>query len=210
VNPSAARAHGPGEADLLRGAFQAWPATAGWQWQALVYPVPPNARARCDGEPTVVRVDLTAPDALALAALIDHASQNLSPAPGAPFSPWLGVAEAAAFADVQPATLRGWLARGGPKKHPFPQPDWRIRGRSYWLERTLRAWKPGYFPRPQRKQATGQPLRSPAASAPDSPVGIRDGLGGIADLAGPVGGEVPSPDLTGREQAAEEPNRDEL
>jgi len=71
----------------------------------------------------MVRVDLTSEDALALAALVDAANEDLSPAPGVPFSPWLDVAEAAAFAGVQPGTLRGWLARGGPKKCPFPLPD---------------------------------------------------------------------------------------
>jgi len=164
VNTSPGRARGADAAELLRGAFQAWPGAAGWRWTALVYPVPPILRT---GAPTVVRVDLTAQDALALAALVDAANKDLSPAPGVPFSPWLDLAEAAAFAGVQPATLRSWLARGGPKHHPFPQPGHRSQGSSYWQERTLRAWKTGYRPTRGANAPRDTPFRRPLPSLRD-------------------------------------------
>jgi len=42
---------------------------------------------------------------------------------------------------VRPSTIRGWLSRGAPKGNPFPPPDRRYRGRSYWRRATIEAWR---------------------------------------------------------------------
>jgi hypothetical protein len=53
----------------------------------------------------------------------------------------MGSDGAAARVGVQPGTIRGWVARHGPKAHPFPAPEASYRGRNYWQKTTIDKWK---------------------------------------------------------------------
>jgi hypothetical protein len=53
---------------------------------------------------------------------------------------WVDAAGAAALANVEPSTIRGWLSRGGPKRNPFPAPM-SILYRTYWPRSTIETWR---------------------------------------------------------------------
>lgn len=55
---------------------------------------------------------------------------------------WVDTAGAAALVRVNPKTITGWLARGGPKKQPFPSPH-RLLYRLYWRRSAIEAWLRG-------------------------------------------------------------------
>ncbi|NEB76278.1 helix-turn-helix domain-containing protein [Streptomyces sp. SID14478] len=52
---------------------------------------------------------------------------------------WVDTAGAAALVRVNPKTITSWLARGGPKKRPFPPPH-RFLYRLYWRRSDIEAW----------------------------------------------------------------------
>ncbi|MER6738560.1 helix-turn-helix transcriptional regulator [Streptomyces puniciscabiei] len=52
---------------------------------------------------------------------------------------WVDTAGAAALVRVNPKTITGWLARGGPKKRPFPSPH-RLLYRLYWQRSEIEEW----------------------------------------------------------------------
>lgn len=56
---------------------------------------------------------------------------------------WVDIAGAEAITGVASRTITGWLARGGPKKAPFPAPH-RFLYRLYWPLTTLEDWNRDY------------------------------------------------------------------
>jgi predicted DNA-binding transcriptional regulator AlpA len=53
---------------------------------------------------------------------------------------WVDIAGATALTAMAPRTITGWLARGGPRRNPFPQPD-RIMYRLYWPRSEIESWR---------------------------------------------------------------------
>jgi hypothetical protein len=97
-------------------------------------PVPP--------EPAVARIDLTREDARVLAGLLRAAAGPGGGAgPRGPIEAWIGSGDAAGRVGVEASTIRGWVARHGPKAHPFPPPEARYRGRNYWQRATIEKWQ---------------------------------------------------------------------
>jgi predicted DNA-binding transcriptional regulator AlpA len=89
----------------------------------------------------MVRVDLTIADARVIADLLaDAADPGSGSGPRGPISLWISSEAAAERVGVQASTIRGWVARNGPKKHPFPRPE-RYGGRNYWQKTTVDKWK---------------------------------------------------------------------
>ncbi len=99
-------------AGALQAAFARSRQAIKWWWDVKITPLPGRARH------AAVRLDLTADDAAMLARVLDEAQL----APGLD-GPWLSTAEAAQQLHVTQSTIRGWLASGKPKGHPFPAPD---------------------------------------------------------------------------------------
>jgi hypothetical protein len=129
-------------AGLLRNAFKHYAQSARWRCQVLVYPVPPSARVLRAKGSTAVRVDLTHEDASVLRALLESAAEpEDGRPPRAPIGAWIGTQDVAIRIGVKPGTVRGWIARGGPKGHPLPPPDGSYRGRNFWQKSTIDAWK---------------------------------------------------------------------
>ncbi|MEU7634345.1 hypothetical protein AB0C34_30980 [Nocardia sp. NPDC049220] len=56
---------------------------------------------------------------------------------------WVDIAGAEAITGIPSRTITGWLARGGPKKAPFPAPH-RILYRLYWPLSALEEWTGDY------------------------------------------------------------------
>jgi hypothetical protein len=56
---------------------------------------------------------------------------------------WVDIAGAEAVTGILSRTITGWLARGGPKKAPFPAPH-RFLYRLYWPLSTLEDWASDY------------------------------------------------------------------
>lgn len=56
---------------------------------------------------------------------------------------WVDIAGAEAVTDTPARTISGWLARGGPKRAPFPAPH-RLLYRLYWPLSTLEEWTSEY------------------------------------------------------------------
>lgn len=52
---------------------------------------------------------------------------------------WVDIAGASVIARVAPSTITSWLARGGPKRNPWPAAT-RVLYRLYWPMATIRAW----------------------------------------------------------------------
>jgi hypothetical protein len=52
---------------------------------------------------------------------------------------WVDIAGASVLAGVDPRTITSWLARGGPKRNPFPAGH-RLLYRLYWPKATIEAW----------------------------------------------------------------------
>lgn len=54
---------------------------------------------------------------------------------------WMTTGEVAEELNVTDSTIRGWLARGGPKDNPFPPPVSYNTRPYYWHPATIRAWQ---------------------------------------------------------------------
>lgn len=90
----------------------------------------------------VVRIDLTSTDARALSGLLRAAADpGQDSGPRGPIGLWIGSNDAARRVGVEASTIRGWVARHGPKSHPFPPPETRYRGRNYWQKATIDKWQ---------------------------------------------------------------------
>jgi len=127
-----------GPAQELRAAFAQYADFAGLPWKPKIRALPAgSAGALADA---AARVDLTAADARVLAGLLrDAAGQG--PGPGGPAESWIGSDDVAARIGVEASTIRGWVARGGPKAHPFPPPQRRYRGRNFWQKASVDQWQ---------------------------------------------------------------------
>lgn len=128
----------PGPVERLRAAFGEHAIATGWQW-AVHIGQPAPASARPPGtRPAAVRIDLSNEDARELAELLhDSAGRADSQNSG----DWIGTTRVARMLDVAPGTIRGWVARNGPKGNPFPQPDRSDPGRSRWPKGTVSKWR---------------------------------------------------------------------
>jgi hypothetical protein len=132
----------PASADGLRAAFGQYASATGWRWRIRVRALHAREADALTGTAAVVRIDLTAADARVLAGLLrDAADPAEGTGPRGPIGLWIGSDDAAARVGVQPSTIRGWVARRGPKAHPFPPPEARYRGRNYWQKTTIDTWK---------------------------------------------------------------------
>jgi hypothetical protein len=93
------------------------------------------------GTAAVVRLDLTRADVRELSKLLHKAAgPGDSLGPSGPIGLWIGSGEAAARVGVGPSTIRGWVARHGPKAHPFPEPGATYRGRNLWQKTEIDKW----------------------------------------------------------------------
>jgi predicted DNA-binding transcriptional regulator AlpA len=123
---------------LLRDAFWLYSGAAGHRWRFQITPI-----ARAPGAPAAtIRVELTDDDAEALAAALAAAAEHRRGGGGvrAGGRSLLDTRDVALGLHVSPSTIRSWLSRGGPKGNPFPAPDRRYHGRSYWKRSTIEAW----------------------------------------------------------------------
>jgi hypothetical protein len=92
------------------------------------------------GTAPVVRLDLTRTDVRELAHLLNKAAGPAEGGPSGPIGLWIGSGEAAARVGVEPSTIRGWVARRGPKAHPFPEPGVTYKGRNLWQKTVIDNW----------------------------------------------------------------------
>ena len=129
-------------ADDLRTAFGRYASATGWRWRVRIRALPPQDPDALNAAPAVVRIDLSREDARVLAdLLLDAADPGERPGPRGPIETWIGTSEAARRLGVEAGTIRGWVSRHGPKTHPFPPPEVRYGGRSYWQKKTIDKWK---------------------------------------------------------------------
>lgn len=129
-------------ADELRAAFGQYASTTGWRWKIRIRALPPHEADALARPAAVVRIDLTSADARALTALLrDAADPGQGAGPRGPIGLWIGSDDAAKRVGVEASTIRGWVARRGPKTHPFPAPEAHYRGRNYWQKTTIDKWK---------------------------------------------------------------------
>ncbi|WP_194829249.1 hypothetical protein [Nocardia sp. XZ_19_231] len=56
---------------------------------------------------------------------------------------WVDIAGVEAITEIPSRTVSGWMARGGPKKAPFPAPH-RVLYRLYWPLSVLEQWHEDY------------------------------------------------------------------
>ena len=144
----------PTPADELRTAFGQYASATGWRWKVRIRalpppepdvpdakPAPPDAKPASAAPAAAVRIDLSREDARVLADLLLDAADPERPGPRGPIETWIGTSEAARRLGVEPSTIRGWVARHGPMGHPFPAPEVRYGGRSYWQKKTIDKWK---------------------------------------------------------------------
>jgi len=131
----------PSCAVLLRQAFQRYAESVHIPCKVRVRSLPvPDAGPKPQAPP-VVRIDLPEDDAYVLIDLLHAAAEPGNPTARGPIGSWMGTRDVAHQIRAQPSTIRGWLARHGPKGHPFPRPDATYAGRSYWRKVTIDAWK---------------------------------------------------------------------
>jgi hypothetical protein len=127
---------------LLHDAFWLYADAAGQSWKIKIdlAPAPSGGGAAA---PSLIRIDLTAADADALAAVLVAAAEQSRGGGGLRVGArsLIDTSDVAGWLHVRPSTIRGWLSRGGPKGNPFPPPDRRYRGRSYWRRATIEAWR---------------------------------------------------------------------
>ena len=126
---------------LLHDAFWLYADAAGQSWKIKIdlAPAPSGGGAAA---PNLIRIHLTAADADALAAvLVAAAEQSRGGGLRVGARSLIDTSDVAGWLHVRPSTIRGWLSRGGPKGNPFPPPDRRYRGRSYWRRATIEAWR---------------------------------------------------------------------
>jgi predicted DNA-binding transcriptional regulator AlpA len=121
--------------EILQAAFDRSLKVIKWRWRVKITRQSPAATVNVRYVQTV-RVEMTADDAVMLARLLEGAT--LVPGLG---PPWMSTGEVARQLHVAQSTIRSWLANGSPKDHPFPQPDERGRGRTFWLKATIDAWQ---------------------------------------------------------------------
>lgn len=91
---------------------------------------------------TLVRLELSAGDSHALAAIISAAgqeTQDRQAVPGASGN-LLGTEAVARLTGYTASTIRSWLARGLPQANPFPQPRQDL-GRNHWQLADIQAWQ---------------------------------------------------------------------
>jgi hypothetical protein len=133
-------------ADELRGAFRQFAAASSQQWSIRITSLSQQRQQRGS---TVgrhcVRVDLTSDDVEALARILrDAAELAADPSRRGRNWSWIGSVEAARRLGVRASTIRGWVAKRGPRAHPFPRPERQEKGRNYWRPRTIERWKAGW------------------------------------------------------------------
>ena len=126
---------------LLHDAFWLYADAAGQSWKIKIGLVPATGGAGIT-PPDLIRIDLTAADAEALAAVLTAAAeQSRGGGLRVGARSLIDTSDASGWLHVSPSTIRGWLSRGGPKGNPFPPPDRRYHGRSYWKRATIEAWR---------------------------------------------------------------------
>jgi hypothetical protein len=130
----------PAPADELRTAFGQYASATGWRWKVRIRALPQQDPGGHSAAPAVVRIDLSRADARVLADLLLDAADPAE-RPRGPIETWIGTGEAARRIGVEAGTIRGWVSRSGPRSHPFPPPDVRYGGRSYWQKKTVDAWQ---------------------------------------------------------------------
>jgi hypothetical protein len=142
----------PHPARKLRAAFTRHSRATGYSWAARITVLPAPGQD--------VRLELADADANALADLL-LAAAELASSGGrrGPNWSWIGSAEAARRIGVKPSTVRAWVAVRGPRNHPFPRPDQRIKGHNLWRPKTVDKWNAEHT-----KQATPE-------QEPDRPQG---------------------------------------
>jgi hypothetical protein len=124
----------------LQAAFAQYSATTGWPWKISIRPAAQRSARPGEPDPVVVNVALNRDDARALADLVMDAAEPEGQGPRGPIGAWIGTADVARRIHREASTLRGWLARNGPKSNPFPRPDLVYHGRSYWQKMTIDRW----------------------------------------------------------------------
>jgi len=127
-------------AEELRAAFRQYSAATGWPWKVSIRPVVHRSTRPGERDPVVLNVALNRDDARALADLVMDAAEPEGHGPRGPIGAWIGTADVARRVHREASTIRGWLARNGPKANPFPAPDMVYRGRSYWQKKTIDRW----------------------------------------------------------------------
>jgi hypothetical protein len=128
-------------ADELHAAFGRYASATRFRWKVRIRALSTQDSGVPNAAAAVVRIDLSHDDARALAGILLHvADPDDGPGPRGPIGTWIGSEAVARRIGVAPSTIRGWIARNGPKAHPFPQPDARYRGRNYWQKRTIDRW----------------------------------------------------------------------
>ena len=125
----------------LRDAFWRYADAAGHRWKIKIGSPSQHADGPDVSHPEVIQIELVVDDAERLADVLTAAAAQvrgggLRSRPGT----LIGTADVAAQLHVQPATIRGWLARHGPKGNPFPAPNERYHGWSYWKQSAIDAW----------------------------------------------------------------------
>jgi hypothetical protein len=123
---------------LLRDAFWRYADTAGLRWRAHITPIAPATGSA----PVTIRIDLTDTDAETLAGVLTAAAERHRGGGGlrAGARNLLDTSDVAHELHISQGTIRSWLSRGGPKGNPFPRPDTRYHGRSYWKRGTIESW----------------------------------------------------------------------
>jgi hypothetical protein len=126
----------------LRAAFGQYASATGWRWKVRVRALAAQRADPLTGSTVAVRIDLTCADAGLLVDLLRAAADpGEGGGPSGPIGLWIGSDDAATRVGVEPSTIRGWVARHGPKTHPFPVPQARYRGRNYWQKKTIDTWR---------------------------------------------------------------------
>jgi len=124
---------------LLYDAFWLYANAAGQSWKIKIDLATSGAGT---ATPNHIRIDLTPADAEALTALlVAAAEQSRGGGLRVGARSLIDTSDASGWLHVRPSTIRGWLSRGGPKGNPFPPPDRRYHGRSYWKRATIEAWR---------------------------------------------------------------------
>lgn len=91
---------------------------------------------------TLVRLELSADDSHALAAIISAAARDAQDhqAVLGTSGNMLGTEAVARLTGYTASTIRSWLARGLPPANPFPQPRQDL-GRNHWQLADIQAWQ---------------------------------------------------------------------
>jgi hypothetical protein len=126
---------------LLHDAFWLYADAAGQAWKIKIGLARATSGAGT-ATPNLIRIDLTPADAEALAAVLTAAAeQRRGGGLRVGARSLIDTSDVAGWLHVRPSTIRSWLTRGGPKGNPFPPPDRRYHGRTYWERATVEAWQ---------------------------------------------------------------------